>query len=183
MIDAGVSFQELRELIGQTAGGSGHFADSNGALVAKRFNYNEPAASKSFEDLSLQEIFVSDELRQLLSISNGFEIYNYDGIDGYRIFSTIDLQVVNKSISDSYGDLWDDRILIFIECIGDGSYLGLKRTGDAEEVVDCFLEADPSEWKSVAPSISIFFAQLIKSSGHKFWLENSRSKNGVDKAL
>lgn len=174
MMGENMSFQSLRELMSRTVSGAGLFPDSEGRSVTKKFTYREPATDKSFQDLSTSGISIPDGIRQLLRISDGFEIYNFQGVDGYKVFSTDELLGINKLVSDSYGDEWNEQFLVFAECIGDGTYLAVKRAQDGDEVVDCFLEVDPSEWEMISPNVDEFFAQLIKSNGQKFWLKESK---------
>jgi len=174
MMGENMSFHSLRELMNRTVGGSGIFPDSDGRLVEKKFIYCEPATDKSFHALLSRGISMPEEFHRLLRISDGFEIYNFQGVDGYKVFGTSELLGINKLVGDSYGDEWDDRFLVFAECIGDGTYLAVKRLPNGNEVVDCFLEVDPSEWKIISPGVTEFFAQLIKSNGQKFWLKESK---------
>lgn len=166
-----MTFNTLSQLIDRSRGGSLQFEDANGKLVTKKFVFNEPATVGAFDDLVEAGLLIPTEFRCLLELSNGFEIYNYQGLDGYKIYGTKELVKINNLIRDSYDGQWDDGLVIGAECIGDGTYLGFKAMTDDEAcVVDCFLEADIIEWKVVSPSISKFISRLIEVNGKKFWL-------------
>ncbi len=166
-----MNFDMLLKLIARSRDGFLQFEDANGKLVTKKFVFNQPAPAHAFDGLIEAGLLIPNEFRRLLEISNGFELYNYEGLDGYRFYGTNELQKINKLIGDSYDGEWDNGLLICAECIGDGTYLGVKGINDDEAcIVDCFLETDPSDWKVVAQNISTFISRLIEVNGRKFWL-------------
>lgn len=169
-----VLFSEFQKLMEDTRSGSKSCVDEKGRAIERNFRYNKPASSGLLNHIALGEYFVPSELQSLLSISDGFDIYNFKGIDGYRIFGIEDLVSRTGQIRDSYDPSeWDDSILVFGECLGDGSYLATKSDKSLSPVMDCFLETTPDNWREISPSISSFFSRLIASDGKKFWLDQA----------
>lgn len=169
MMAANRAFLALCNLKSATSDGVANFPNDKGELVSKTFSYSEPATEEVLDSLS-RSITLPSHVRQMLKISDGFEIFKFHDIDGYRIFSSSQLLTVNLLISSSYGDYWDDGYFIFGECIGDGTYFASREAGGRDEVLDVFLEVDPAEWTVIASDPSDLLDKIISSNGRKFWL-------------
>jgi len=165
-----VALEAFVDLMHKTSSGSLALKNKKGKDITILFNYNAPCTGEDIEKLESEGIELSFEHKSLLMISNGFEIYDYQGIDGFRFFGSNEIPEKNKWISESFGNDWDDTVVIGGKCLGEGAYLGFKKTGAEESlVIDCFLEMLPKEWDTIADSISEFLTKLISVNGDKYW--------------
>lgn len=147
--------------------------DISGNSIEVEFRINSLAQDNQLiavrKELGLE---FPSSFKSFLKIYNGGEIYNYDWLDGFKIFSTDEIVEVNKFIANEYGEDWINSIIIFAECIGEGNYLGFKVSENCEEyqVLDCFHEELPINWKTIDKSFDMFLYHLILHNGNKYWL-------------
>ena len=114
-----------------------------------------------------------EEYIDFLRNVNGCDIFKYDNIDGFCFLSTQKVIQTNHNLKEAYGTDWNDNIIVFCECIGEGNYIGFRvKNKNSYEVVDCFHEDLPSEWKTIAFSLENFLENLLNAKGKKFWLSD-----------
>ena len=114
-----------------------------------------------------------EEYIEFLRNFNGCDIFRYDNIDGFSFLSTQKVIQTNHNLKEEYGTDWDNNIIVFCECIGEGNYIGFRAKNQKNyEIVDCFHEYLPSEWKNISFSLESFLENLLNSKGKKFWLSD-----------
>lgn len=102
---------------------------------------------------------------------NGAVFYQYEDLGGFEFLSCAGLITETKVQKETYEEYWDDRILPFCLCLGDGDYLGFKISTEGEyQILDCYHDDHPTNWKVISYSLDGFINELIKQKGRKFWL-------------
>ena len=110
--------------------------------------------------------------KKFLRKFNGARIYDYDGIDGFLIYGTEDIEKINKFAKATFEEDWLDQLLVFAKYIGESNYLAFDTSNSNNYVIDCFFEELPIEWVSIEPDFDIFLSHLIDENGNKYWLYN-----------
>ncbi|HEY9262157.1 SMI1/KNR4 family protein [Chitinophaga sp.] len=113
---------------------------------------------------------IPTEFIEFLKLYNGCILFNVDGIGGFQIFSDDKLVSENKFQKLNFEDDWDDNVIIFCSCIGDGDYIGFRLLNDGYEIIDCFGEEIPLNWLAIETSFDVFLEKLIDHKGGKYWL-------------
>lgn len=172
MLHSGI--EKFKVVIQSIANGTLVKKDICGNSIEVEFRLNSLAQDSELiavrKELSLE---LPSSFKSFLKIHNGGEIYSYNRLDGFKIFGTNEIIEVNKLIANEYGKDWINNIIIFAECLGEGNYLGFKSSEYLEEyeVLDCFHEELPINWKTIARSFDTFLDHLILHNGNKFWLK------------
>lgn len=109
-----------------------------------------------------------------LGESDGSEIYNRAGVDGFKVYATHELTRINGLLKESLGDDWPSGLTVSMSCIGDTDYVAVDHsTGGDCLVVDCFMEYPPDAWKPICATLDDFFERLVSANGQKFWLDSN----------
>lgn len=113
----------------------------------------------------------NDYISFLRNYNGGF-FFKVDDIGGLKFWSCDVTVKQNRFQKEQFGDQWDNDIILICECIGDGDYIGIKIVDDnSYEMVDCFGEEVPSNWKAIKISFDSFLEKLLDEKGRKFWLD------------
>ncbi len=121
-----------------------------------------------FEDLLPQDYI------DFLIYTNGADFFNYDNLDGFRFFNSISIVKQNAFQKENYAEYWQDNIILFCDCIGEGNFLGFRILDDGTyQILDCFHEQIPDEWKPFGTSFDFFLEELIDRKGSKYWLDQT----------
>lgn len=135
------------------------------------FTFNKAATENGITQAnSFFENKLPTEFIEFLKIYNGCTLFNVNDIGGFQIFSDDQLVRENKFQKLNFEDDWDDNVIIFCSCIGDGDYIGFHLSNDGYEIIDCFGEEIPLNWRPIEPSFDIFLEKLIDHKGEKYWL-------------
>jgi hypothetical protein len=73
-------------------------------------------------------------------------------------------------LKEVYEEKWESNILIICALLGDGDFIGIRILSDGYEILDCFHEDAPSEWRKISSSFDEFLQELILRKGEKYWL-------------
>jgi len=148
--------------------------DGSGNNIEVDFKLNLPAKIEEIITVNKELGFhLPKSFDKFLLNYNGGELYDYEGLDGFKIFGTKEIIKINNMISQEYEEDWIDNIVIFAECIGEGNYLGFKRQSNCDEykVLDCFHEDLPINWETIANNFDEFLEKLVLNNGNKYWLQ------------
>ena|SRR5258708_7044962 len=105
---------------------------------------------------------------------NGGVFFKVSDIGGFLFWGCDELIYQNKFHKENLGSDWDEGIVLICACLGDGDYIGIKvHSDDSYQILDCFGEEIPINWKSIGDSFSEFLEKLIDQKGKKFWLNVS----------
>lgn len=127
----------------------------------------------SSEELKLLEAYKNDLPEVYLSLLiafNGFDLFRIEDIGGFHFFSCGELVRNNEFQALNYADEWDKDLVLICSLIGEGDFIGLRILETDYQLLDCFHEESPKEWKIIGNSIDDFIENVIKEKGKKFWL-------------
>jgi hypothetical protein len=134
-------------------------------------------ANNSAEPKQIQNVIaffkerLPNEYIDFLKLYNGCELYKLEDIGGFNFLSTEMIMKENDFHKKEYGDAWDDSIIFFCECLGEGNFIGFRPLENGKYLLlDCFHEEKPSEWRPIGDSFDVFLEKLIDLKGEKFWL-------------
>ncbi len=142
--------------------------DTEGSTISVTFKKNDPINNSKFESSLLY--IIPKEYVELLSFSNGMELFNYDDIDGLKLLSLQEIENYTSYGKKTFEEDWQDNILFFAKIIGEDNYLGFRIDGNKYEIVDCYFEELPSEWRSVSDKLDDFLEKYIVKNGEMFWI-------------
>lgn len=137
---------------------------------------NKTADSANEEELQ----YIMDVCRipssyvNFLSIYNGAKLFDYDGIDGLQLLSSKEILPYTQYAKNTFGEEWDDKIIIFAKMIGEDNYLGFKmpdNDSDNYVILDCYFEECPEDWRIIETSFDDFLSKYLLSNGKKYWIE------------
>ncbi len=139
---------------------------------ASKFVIQKAATIKDvFECNAYFNFKIPNDYQSFLLQMNGCVLFNSNDIDGFSFFGCGELIKENTFEKKHLEDEWDDRIILFCSCLGDGDHIGVKvLTDDSYEIIDCFHEEIPSSWRKIGSSFDDFLERLLKEKGKKFWL-------------
>lgn len=110
---------------------------------------------------------------ELLNYSNGFTLYNLDNLNGIMFFGTDQVKRENDIFKETLEGFQVENIIIFCTILGEGNFIGFKVLNNEDyEILDCFHEELPENWKKIADSLDDFLANLIETEGELYWLTN-----------
>ncbi len=146
--------------------------DEEGNKIKVSFKFNTKA---SINDIQLIEeemgLKLPNPFKEFLLKFNGAKLFDYDGLDGFMIYGTENIAKANEYAKATFDDDWNEDLIIFAKYIGESNYLAFKRTEkDEYNIIDCFFEEMPSEWRTIESSFDKFIYSLIKNDGRKYWL-------------
>ena len=102
---------------------------------------------------------------------NGGFFFKVNDIGGFQFWGCDELIYQNTFHKENLGNDWDKRIILICACLGDGDYVGIKIHKDnSYEILDCFGEEIPINWKHIGDSFCSFLEKIIDQRGKKFWL-------------
>lgn len=110
------------------------------------------------------------EYVSFLQFTNGCTLYNYEDLDGFMFFDLEKSIEETHGLAEVYEEKWKYNILIICSVLGDGDFIGIKIFSDGYEILDCFHEDNPDEWRKISDSLDEFLQKLISRKGEKFWL-------------
>lgn len=133
---------------------------------------NEKASEQDIEGAnSYFNYAIPADYLSFLQVFDGGTFFKVEDIGGLEFFSCSQLIENNEFQKDSLEDDWRDDIILFSSCLGDGDFIGFEVRNDGSyDILDCFHEVLPSEWKSIGHSFDDFLEKFIDSKGEKFWL-------------
>jgi len=80
----------------------------------------------------------------------------------------------NSSQKNSFGEDWDNNIILFCRCLGDAEYMGFKVSETHNyEIVHCFMDEWPEKWKVLKCNFKEFINLLIDEEGKEFWYDEN----------
>lgn len=110
---------------------------------------------------------------RLLTIYNGFVLFNFDDLAGFRFFSSVILPEENSFVKSIYDEGWAKDVSFFCQEYGSGNYLGFKTNGSKYQIIDCCQSDPPEYWQVISHSLYDFLEKLINSRGEPFWLSEN----------
>ena len=138
------------------------------------FIVNEGASD---EEISICDSYfgfkLPEDYKSFLKEFDGSVFFKIEDFAGFKFLGCVDIVKENKFQKENLGEDWDNQIIIFCACLGDGDYVGIKLLGDnSYEIVDCFMDEMPANWQALGNSIDEFIEKLINEKGRKFWLND-----------
>ena len=114
-----------------------------------------------------------EDYKLFLKEYNGGKLFQIEDFAGFEFLGCNELVKENGFQKDNFGDDWNENIILFCSCIGDGEYLGFKLTKPSTyQIVHCIMDELPSQWEIISDSLDDFIDKLIDERGKKFWLDN-----------
>jgi hypothetical protein len=107
---------------------------------------------------------------ELLKFSDGIELYNYENVDGLVLFGLNEMIHYTQYAKNTYDEEWQDNIVIFAKIIGEDNYLGFRIKDYKYEILDCYFEEAPLEWRTISNDFDDFLVKYIHMNGEKFWI-------------
>ncbi len=151
--------------------GKGMSASYEGLAVQSTFEPPASVVDKISIETELQGWIPNDYL-ELCEIANGFTLFDYGDLDGFRFLSLGELKTLNDFTREMYAEDWDEKILVFCVVLGDGDYLALRsEDGGRYSILDGYHDAIPLKWNVIGASIDAFLNRLIDERGRKFYLQ------------
>jgi hypothetical protein len=106
-----------------------------------------------------------------LKTFNGIELFRIENFIGFKFYdcdSLINNDLIQRK---EFGEDWNENIIQFCSCLGDGDHIGFKIFDDLSyKIADCFHEELPNEWKTSTYNFDDFLEKLVDMRGKKFWL-------------
>ena len=65
---------------------------------------------------------------------------------------------------------WLEDIIIFAKIIGEDNYLGFKKNENDYDILDCYFEESPREWKIISNDLDAFLVEYLRKHGEKYWI-------------
>ena len=146
--------------------------ESDGNLIEVELSVNgactEASLQKAESDLAFK---LPNEYRSFLRVFDGSRLFDYDKLDGIQLLSTDELCKFNLYARNTFEEIWDEDILIFAKYIGEDNYLGFHFDQNGNyNIIDCFFEEIPNNWKVIANSFDEFLMKFLLEQGRKYWL-------------
>jgi hypothetical protein len=147
--------------------------DSAGNKIKVKFSAESGA---SMEEIYVLEnklnIKLPETFRTFLNNHNGAVLYNYENLDGFKIYGTNELIEANNFAKNTFEEDWDNDNIIFAKYIGESNYIAFKVSKEKFEypVIDCYFEELPDSWKIIDVNFANFLDALIENNGKKYWL-------------
>lgn len=148
--------------------------DSEGNKIEFTFNVNEGATKKEIEIVERElGVKLPNSYQEFLLKYNGAKLFDFDGLDGFWILGTKDIIKANNFAKATFEEDWKSDIIIFTKYIGETNYLAFKISNHLKEyqIVDCYFQELPEEWKLIEENFNDFLNLLIEQSGSKYWLK------------
>lgn len=133
---------------------------------------NEPATDHEIQEANKHFGYrIPADYISFLRHFNGAVFFKVEDIGGFQFLGCSQLIRLNQFQKENLEEDWNDEIILFCSCLGDGDYIGFKvENGKSYSILDCFAEEVPSRWRSFGKSFDDFLENLIDSKGEKFWL-------------
>ncbi len=141
--------------------------DANGITIKVKIGKNQPYCSSISMNMGNR---IPKQYIEFLSYSNGMELFNYDNIDGLKLLSFQEIEKYTLYAKNTYEEDWNDNIMIFAKLIGEDNYLGFRIEENQYEIIDCYFEDSPFEWKMISKDYDDFLTKYIKGFGDKYWI-------------
>ena len=106
----------------------------------------------------------------ILQFSDGIELFNYDNIDGIKLLSIKEIEKYTQYSRNTFEEDWLEDIIIFAKIIGEDNYLGFKKNENDYDILDCYFEELPMEWKIISNDLDVFLVEYIRKHGEKYWI-------------
>jgi len=137
------------------------------------FIMNSEASDDEIEESNMYfDRRLPNEYKFFLNHYNGGTLFKIEDFAGFKFLGTNELTRHNEFQRENFGGDWDDRIILFCECIGNAEYLGFKLEEIGSfQIVYCVLDVLPEEWTIVESSFEIFMNKLIEGKGREYWLD------------
>lgn len=114
--------------------------------------------------------YLPQQYIEFLYFSNGMELFNYDDVDGLELLSIQEIEKYTQYAKKTFDEYWLDNIIIFGKIIGEDNYLGFRVLDNSYEILDCYFEDLPKDWKKIEGSFDSFLQKYLLSYGEKFWI-------------
>lgn len=166
------SIKKLRELMKMKTCQNINKLDSQGNIISVKNELYIPAESQNLEFIQNKlQYKIPDQYKEFLLNSNGAMLFNYDNIDGLNLLSIQDTLKYTLYAKNTFEEDWIDNIIIFAKIIGEDIYLGFKvGNDDVYQIVDCYFEQQPIDWREINLSFDEFLVSYILKQGEKFWI-------------
>ena len=149
---------------------STNFSDFEGLPVA--FSKNNPATqneiASAFSDGKMK---VPNDCLHFLQHYNGCTLFQFQDLGGFELLGTETILAETLDRQDTYRDNWENNLTVFCRLICDGDFISFKTySADAYEILDCYHDGHPQDWKVISNSFQDFIEILIDEKGRRFWL-------------
>ena len=149
---------------------SGSYFDYEGLPVRSHCN---PGASN--EDLNLisvdSSIFLPEDYIQFLKLHNGCVLFSYEDLGGFEFLGSSNIKKENENQKNTYEEDWGKNLTVFCTVLGDGDFLAFRKGAlNNYDILDCYHDDTPKNWKVICSSFSEFMNRLLDSKGKRFWL-------------
>lgn len=138
------------------------------------FSMNEKALN---EDVGQCDQYFNNQLpndyKNFLANYNGGVLFQIKDFIGYELLGTQQIINTNTVQKSSFGENWDDKIILFCRILGDAEFLGFKIANSQNyEIIHCFMDEWPEKWKVIGVKLNDFISKLIDEKGLEFWYDN-----------
>ena len=142
--------------------------ESDGNDIVVTIVVNSPICKDEFNAYSAN--ILPEQYVELLTFANGMELFNYDNIDGIKLLGLDEVQSYTQYAKNIYEDNWQESIIIFGKIIGEENYLGFRVKDGGYEILDCYFDEIPENWKVISNDFDAFLHKYIILNGEKYWL-------------
>jgi hypothetical protein len=158
------------KFIKQVIQGTGKILDCENFLSS--FLMNKPASEEEIKKCdSYSNNRLPAEYKYFLAYFNGGTLFEYEAIAGFKFLGTSEFIEENEFRKEGFGEFWDNNVILFCYLVGIGECLGFRfNATQGYEIVHCYMDVLPKEWKSVDSSFDNFVDNLIKERGKEYWL-------------
>jgi len=137
--------------------------------LPSHFSMNKKASEEQITECANSfENKLPEDYKNFLGIYNGGILFQIEDIGGFKFLGTDELVKENTFQKENFGEDWNENIILFCLCIGDGEYLGFKI--DDNKIVHCIMDEIPSNWKIIENSFNELVTKLIDERGRKYWI-------------
>jgi hypothetical protein len=143
--------------------------------IPVQFLGNQGADSKALDLIQTHFLYqLPNDYIDFLKYFDGCQLFLFENLDGFNFLGTNNIIAHNTRLSEDYDEEWENNIIVFCECVGEGNYLGFRiLNNNSYEVIDCFHEEVPANWGKISSSFEDLLEKLINYKGKKFWLESN----------
>jgi len=134
------------------------------------FEKNNGATQNDLDIIS-NKLKIPNDYLDFLQIFNGLTLFKFKDLGGFKFLGTNDISKETEIQRQTYEEDWDNDIIVFCNLICDGDFISFKNKNDGSyEILDCYHDENPQNWKVVSYSFCYFLERLIEEKGKRYWL-------------
>lgn len=146
------------------------FLDYEGLVV--EFKRKESASTEQLDIIKFRSnLSLPPEYLDFLKYTDGCSLYKYEDLGGFQFLGTKEINHQNELQKDTYENDWDDNLTVFCNVICDGDFISFRKNPNGiYDILDCYHDDSPSNWKIIDNSFISFMEKLIEAKGERYWL-------------